>query len=179
VAAMRTLEVSASFEVSDMDESFNRIINAANSFLGKVRHYGEGVAATPAEAHLVTAIHNHPEANTIRLARIMGFTKGNISLRTAKLCEKGLIEKYNKNHNKKEIFYRLTAKGRALFDAHARFHAEQNRRIYQKYLSFSQEEKGFLCGFLREYAAYLEDYYFRENNRSEPGAKGKGGDSHG
>lgn len=162
-----------------MDESFNRIINASNSFLGKVRHYSEGVAATPAEAHLVTAIHNHPEANTIRLARIMGFTKGNISLRTAKLGEKGLIEKYNKHPNKKEIFYRLTAKGLALNEAHARFHAEQNRKVYEKYVSFPQRDKEFLCGFLREFANYLEDYYFRENNRPETDGKGKRSVPHG
>jgi DNA-binding MarR family transcriptional regulator len=146
----------------ELDEHLNRILNSTNSFLGKTRRYSGMVAATPAEAHLVEAIHNHPEANTNELARILGFTKGNISLRTGKLVLKGLIEKYNKDDNRKEIFYRLTPKGQQLFDAHARFHADQHRAVYQKYLSFSESERSFLCNFLHEYADYLHAYYLRK-----------------
>jgi DNA-binding MarR family transcriptional regulator len=157
-------EVNAgnSDDLFELDEHLNRILNATNSFLGRVRHYDEQMAATPAEAHLVESIHNHPEANANELARILGFSKGNISLRTAKLCAKGLIEKYNKGNNKKEIFYRVTAKGQALYDAHARFHEDQNRAIYAKYLTFSRGEKAFLCSFLKEYADYLDNYYMRK-----------------
>ena len=172
MSELQALEDGVLPEIEALDESLNRIINAANSFLGKVRHYSEDSAATPAEAHLVTVIHNHPEANAHQLARILGFTKGNVSLRTAKLCEKGLIERFNKGNNRKEIFYRLTPGGQALFDAHARFHAEQHREIYRKFQSFPQREKDFICGFLKEFADYLEDFYFREN-------QGRGGDSHG
>ena len=146
----------------ELDESLNRIINSNNSFLGRVRRFSEEVQATPAEAHLVESIHNHPDANANELARILGFTKSNLSLRTAKLCDKGLVERYNKDGNRKENYYRVTAKGRALYEAHARFHRELNRPIYQKYLSFSADQKTFLCGFLKEYADYLE-YYLNGN----------------
>lgn len=176
---MRTHEDLALSEVYAMDESINRIINAANSFLSKNRHYSEEVAATPTEAHLVTAIYNHPEANANNLARIMGFTKGNISLRTAKLCQKGLIEKYNKTNNIKEVFYRLTEKGQRLFDAHAQYHMDQNRQIYSKFVSLPAHQKELICEFLREFADHLEDQYFRENNRNQLQAKGKGSGSNG
>src|SRR5208283_4471744 len=99
----------------ELDENFNRIINSNNSFLGKVRRFSNGMAATPAEAHLVETIHHHPEANANELARILGFTRSNISLRTAKLCEKGLIERLSKGGNRKEVFYRVTAKGMLLY----------------------------------------------------------------
>lgn len=142
----------------ELDESLNRIINSNNSFLGRVRRFNEEVLATPAEAHLVESVHNHPDANANELARILGYTKSNLSLRTAKLCDKGLIQRYNKDGNRKEIYYRVTPRGQALYDAHARFHLDLNRPIYQKYLSFSADQKTFLCGFLKEYADYLEYY---------------------
>jgi DNA-binding MarR family transcriptional regulator len=157
--AIPVQEESTSVEVEVLDQSINRIILAGSSFLGKVRQYGPGAAATPAEAHLVEAIHNHPDANANQLAERLGFTKGNISLRTAKLCAKGLIEKYNRDHSRKEVFYRLTARGRALYEAHARFHEARNRSVYRKFRSFSQEQKEFLCMFLKEYAEHLESYY--------------------
>jgi DNA-binding MarR family transcriptional regulator len=147
----------------ELDENLNRIINANNAFLGKIRDFNGQVAATPAEAHLVESIHNHPDANANELARILGFTKSNISLRTAKLVEKGLVERYNRDHNRKEIFYRVTAKGQQLYDAHARFHADMSRPIYQKFLSFSSEQKEFLCRFLNEYAEYLDNYYLKKS----------------
>lgn len=144
-----------------MDEQFNRIINASNTFLARERHYGDGVSATPAEAHLVESIHHHPDANSNELAQLLGFTKGNLSVRAAKLCAKGLVEKYNRDGNRKEIHYRVTARGLHLYHAHARFHADQNRPVYQKYLSFSEQEKALLCGFLKEYADYLANYFMR------------------
>lgn len=146
----------------ELDENLNRIFNSTNSFLGKVRHYNHQVSATPAEAHLVETIHNHPQANANELARILGFTKGNISLRTTKLCEKGLLERYNNGTNRKEVFYRVTAKGQMLYDAHKQFHLDQNRPVYQKFIALSDAEKTFLCGFLKDYAEYLDHCYLNK-----------------
>lgn len=149
-------------DIEMLDELLHRISNSIRALEKQTRRYDDEVISTPPEAHLIEVIHNHPNANTSEIAAILGLTKGSISLRTARLCKKGLIEKYNQKGNKKEIYYRVTPLGQKVYDAHERFHAEQNRQIYNKFASFSPEEKKFICGFLRDYADYLEDSYLKK-----------------
>lgn len=145
-----------------IDELIGRIVNEIHSRFGKIIHYSPDVAVTPAEAHFVEAIHDHPQANTNELAEILGLTKGNISLRAARLCKKGYIEKFNREDNKKEIHYRLKAKGSELYNAHASYHFGRNRAIYNRFDALSPAEKELICSFLFEYAKYMGDFYVDE-----------------
>jgi DNA-binding MarR family transcriptional regulator len=147
-------------EIELLDELLNRISNSINALEKQTRCYDGEITSTPPEAHLIEVIHNHPDANTSEIAAILGLTKGSISIRTAKLCKKGLIEKYNQEGNKKEIYYRVTPLGQRVYDGHEKYHTEQNRKIYNRFLSFSEKQRKFICDFLKEYADYLEDSYF-------------------
>ncbi len=149
-------------EFSEIDELMGRIINSTHAHFGKIVRYGADVAVTPSEAHFVEAICDHPGANTNDLAQILGLTKGNISLRAARLCEKGYIEKYNREDNRKEIHYRLTRRGQEIYDAHATYHFDRNRAIYHRFDSLSPEDKKLVLDFLKEYAAYMGDFYVGE-----------------
>lgn len=149
-------------EIEMLDELLNRISNSINTLEKQTRRYIDEVICTPSEAHLIEIIHNHPDANTSEMAAILGLTKGSISIRTAKLCRKGLIEKYKQEGNKKEVYYRLTPIGQRVYDGHEKFHADQNRAIYNKFLSFSGKEKEFILNFLRDYAIHLEESYLRK-----------------
>jgi DNA-binding MarR family transcriptional regulator len=149
------------YDVELLDELLNRIGNSIGALEKQTRRYDKDIVSTPPEAHLIEAIHNHPEANTSDLAAILGLTKGSISIRTAKLSKKGYIEKYNQKGNKKEVYYRLTPLGKKLYDAHERFHEEQNRKIYKMFASFPESKRKFICDFLKDYADYLENSYLK------------------
>ena len=148
-------------DIQTLDEQIDRISSITTIFMGRIRAYDNGLSATAYEAHLVEAISNHPDANTNELARLLGYTKGNISLRTNKLCQKGLIYKYNKSNNRKEIYYHLTEKGKQLYQAHQDFHEEQQRAIYREFVSYGSGERGLILHFLEGYASYMEQYYLR------------------
>jgi DNA-binding MarR family transcriptional regulator len=143
-----------------LEELLHRISNSIRAMAKQTRNYAGKIQSSPQEAHLIEVIHNHPSANTTDIASILGLTKGSVSQRAATLCKKGLIEKFKQENNNKEIYYRLTPAGQQVHDAHMLFHARQNRQIYQKFESFTTEEKEFICDFLKDYAQYLEDSYF-------------------
>jgi DNA-binding MarR family transcriptional regulator len=142
-----------------IDELMGRIMNAIHSHFGKLVNYSQEIMATPAEAHFIEAIQDHPKSNTNEIAEILGLTKANISLRAARLCKKGYIEKYNRPSNRKEIYYRLTTFGHALYDAHAAYHFNRNRSVYKRFNAYPDEEKELIIGFLLEYAKYMGDFY--------------------
>lgn len=150
------------YDLSVIDELMGRIINATHSHFGKEISYSKDVMATPAEAHFIEAIKDHPNANTNEIAEILGLSKANISLRAARLCKKEYIEKYNKAHNRKEIYYRLLSRGQEIYDAHAMYHASRNRAVFQRFNALPEEEKKLIAGFLLEYAKYMGDFYHVE-----------------
>jgi DNA-binding MarR family transcriptional regulator len=146
-------------DLAVIDELMGRIMNEIHSHFGKQVNYSKDVLATPAEAHFVEAIQDHPDTNTNEIAEILGLTKANISLRAARLCKKGYIEKYNRPNNRKEIYYKLTPLGRTLYDAHTAYHFNRNRSVYQRFNALPEEEKKLIASFLLEYAKYMGDFY--------------------
>ncbi|WP_225353112.1 MarR family transcriptional regulator [Secundilactobacillus paracollinoides] len=66
----------------------------------------------PAEVHTIEFIGNHPDANVTIIANAMYVTRGAVSKMTRRLMKNALIERYQKPDNKKEIYFRLTAKAR-------------------------------------------------------------------
>src|SRR5699024_5421099 len=60
--------------------------------------------------------------NVRKLAESIYMTRGDISKLTKRLIKKGLIERYQKPDNKKEIYFRLTEQGKIIFDIHENLH---------------------------------------------------------
>ena len=55
-------------------------------------------------------------------------TRGAISKITKKLIKKGVIESYQKSDNKKEIYFRLTKSGKAVYEIHENLHKKFQKR---------------------------------------------------
>lgn len=108
------------------------------------------------ETHCIDFIGRLEFPNVTKIADHMGMTRGAISKMTKKLLEKGLIEKYTVDTNKKEIYFRLTEQGKELFDEHAKRHERWEKRDMQFLSRYSKEEVMMLNKFMEEFNAYLE-----------------------
>lgn len=108
------------------------------------------------ETHCIDYIGRLNLPNVTRIAEHMGMTRGAISKMTRKLLEKGLIEKYTVDTNKKEIYFRLTEHGQELFDEHAKRHERWEKRDMQFLSRYTKEEVVMINKFMEEFNAYLE-----------------------
>lgn len=108
------------------------------------------------ETHCIDYIGRLNLPNVTRIAEHMGMTRGAISKMTRKLLDKGLIEKYTVDTNKKEIYFRLTEHGQELFDEHAKRHERWEKRDMQFLSRYTKEEVVMINKFMEEFNAYLE-----------------------
>ena len=67
------------------------------------------------ETHCIDNIGRLELPNVTKIAEQMQMTRGAISKMTKKLLAKGLIEKYALETNKKEVYFKLTERGKVLF----------------------------------------------------------------
>ncbi len=100
------------------------------------------------EVHTLDLIGSVEDVNGILLSKKMNMTKGALSKITKKLLEKGLIESYKKNGNKKEIYFKLSESGGIIYEKHRRIHEEGIVRDKELFSSFSQEERAIILRFM-------------------------------
>ncbi|MBP2643414.1 MAG: MarR family transcriptional regulator [Firmicutes bacterium] len=103
-------------------EKMIRLLNKVNQTNKVPSDYGTGQILYQSEIHTIEAINNHENVNASELAAILGITNGAINQVTNKLVKKGLIEHYRMNNNKKEVYYRLTSKGKIANTEHSKYH---------------------------------------------------------
>lgn len=77
----------------------------------RVRDYGEGCIMSEVEAHILGYICDHEETTVTHLASRIYRTKGSVSKMLKKLEDKGLIERHQKDGNKKWVYFVPTEEG--------------------------------------------------------------------
>jgi len=102
---------------------FRNLLNKI-SLLNKGKMEGKLKGYKPSEVHFIEYIGNNEDCNVTKLAEAFFMTNGAISKLYKKLVSKGIIESYQKSNNKKEIYFRLTAKGNTIYKTHEELHAE-------------------------------------------------------
>jgi DNA-binding MarR family transcriptional regulator len=80
--------------------------------------FGTGQLLHPSEIHTIQAIGLRLEMNVTALAAAMGVSRGAASQMVGRLAGKGLIEKYRRPGNDKEVCLRLTPAGTTAFEGH-------------------------------------------------------------
>ncbi|HLR03540.1 MAG TPA: MarR family transcriptional regulator [Virgibacillus sp.] len=111
---------------------------------------------TPSEVHCVEAIEKNKYPNVRKLAESLYMTRGAISKLTKRLIKKGLIERYQKPDNKKEIYFRLTEQGKIIFDIHENLHKSFLERDKIVFESMSDEQFEGMLHFLENYSNHLD-----------------------
>ncbi|TKI79047.1 MarR family transcriptional regulator, partial [Bacillus wiedmannii] len=79
-----------------------------------------------------------------------------ISRMTKKLIQKGLIESYQKSENKKEIYFRLTEKGKEIYKIHEDLHKEFQERDKAVFEQVTEEEFDSIISFVEKYSRHLD-----------------------
>jgi len=103
-----------------------------------------------AEVHSIDRIGSMEHANVTRIANDMDMTRGAISKISRKLLGKGLIESYQRDENKKEIYFRLTPQGERIFDAHKKCHSHATRERIALLSAYSEDEQSIILNFLND-----------------------------
>ncbi|TFJ72408.1 MarR family winged helix-turn-helix transcriptional regulator [Carnobacterium maltaromaticum] len=111
---------------------------------------------TSSEVHCIEYIEKNKDSNVTKLADSFYMTRGAISKLTKKLIKKELIESYQKSDNKKEIYFRLTEKGRAVYDIHEKLHNEFSERDKVVFEQVTEEQFNSMLHFVELYSHHLD-----------------------
>jgi DNA-binding MarR family transcriptional regulator len=110
----------------------------------------------PSEVHCIEYVENNVDSNVTQLAESLYMTSGAASKITKKLIDKGLIESYRKPENKKEIYFRLTEQGRAVYTIHEELHKEFQERDKAVFGQVSAEQYDSMLQFIEQYSKHLD-----------------------
>lgn len=110
------------------------------------------------ETHCIDNIGRLELPNVTKIAEQMQMTRGAISKMTKKLLAKGLIEKYTLETNKKEVYFKLTERGKVLFKEHEKRHKQWEKRDMQ-FLSrlFQRGDRHRFLKFNAGFNVYLDE----------------------
>jgi len=134
--------------VQSILRAFIRILERSDTF----RHGHEDIFAslTLTEIHALDAVGSLDHANVTKVADALGMTRGGASKAVRRLEGRGYVESFREPENRKEIYFRLTDKGRPLYDLHRRCHDRANREKAHLLEAYSEEERQAILRFLNE-----------------------------
>ncbi|GAA6817541.1 MarR family transcriptional regulator [Helicobacter pylori] len=138
--------------ITEMRSLYQKIV-----WLNKPQMQKELKGYTATEVHCVEAIQEIDNPNVQKLSRELYMTRGAISKLTKKLLAKELIESYQRDDNKKEIYYKLTTKGYEVFAIHERLHAQFQERDRKVFENVKDEQYDAMLSFIEQYSAHLDE----------------------
>ncbi|MGG7078654.1 MarR family transcriptional regulator [Clostridium sardiniense] len=127
------------------------------SWLNKFKMEDSLKGYKPSEVHCIEYIGRNIDSNVTKLAESFFMTRGAISKLTKKLIEKGLIESYQKQDNKKEIYFRLTEQGKAIYKIHEELHQEFRERDKAVFEKVTDEQFDNMLSLVEKYSNHLDE----------------------
>lgn len=111
---------------------------------------------TSSEVHCIEYIGKNADPNVTKLAESFYMTRGAISKMTKKLIKKCAIEGYQKPDNKKEVYFRLTEQGKAIYKIHEKLHKEFQERDKAIFDEITKEQLESMLSFAEKYSKHLD-----------------------
>ena len=108
------------------------------------------------EMHCVDFVFKTELPNVTKLSEKMNITKGGVSKIIKKLIEKNAIESFSVDTNKKEIYYKLTNKGKEVFKLHKNIHEKWCEINLEFFKNCSKEEIKYTILYLEKYIKYIK-----------------------
>lgn len=100
------------------------------------------------EAHVLECIGRNKTINATHIADELHITRGGITKIAARLIKRGLIEKYQLQGNRKEVYYKLTSAGKKTDAVHAEMHRRLINELDGIINGYSEEEKVRILVFI-------------------------------
>ncbi|MGG2016642.1 MarR family transcriptional regulator [Bacillus sp. S10(2024)] len=107
------------------------------------------------ELHVIACIGQQGLMNVTTITESMGMTKGAISKICTKLFNKNFVEKMKMLNNQKEIFFRLTDKGREIYHAHETLHNQAEEAWLSLLDKYTKEELVVIQQFIADVTMHL------------------------
>lgn len=136
-------------------QGFAEVFNK-RAWLDKVKMEQALAGYAPSEVHCIEFIGKHKDPNVTKMAESMYMTRGAISKLTKKMLKKKYIESYQNPDNKKEIYFKLTAEGKQVFDLHEQLHKEFEERDQIVFEPIKDEQYEAFLKFLERYNQHLD-----------------------
>ena len=124
------------------------------------QEYADGQVLYNAEIALLEKIHQYPSANISMLSDKLGITKSAVTQMSAKLLDKGLIEKFQDSKNKKEKYVRLTNEGNKARERYIAFRNQEFHEMRTYLCSLNENDKKIISTFMRMMKQYMPVYTF-------------------
>ncbi|HBE03247.1 MAG: hypothetical protein A2096_09165 [Spirochaetes bacterium GWF1_41_5] len=121
-------------------EKFLCILSKYNSIENKPYKFGINNLLYPSEIHTMCILHENEKKNITCIAGKLGVSRSALSQLVNKLAAKGLVKKYKKPANEKEIFVSLTEKAQIAYGEHEKFHREMSREIINELEKLSRHD---------------------------------------
>lgn len=121
------------------------------------------------EVHCIEYVGRNVDSNVTKLADAFYMTRGAISKLTKKLIEKDLIEPYQKQDNKKEIYFKLTKQGEKVYKIHEELHNEFQERDKAVFEDVTEKQFNDIINFVDKYSKHLDSEIKKQgiDNKSE------------
>lgn len=142
---------------SDVLDALSRILNKAAAIEKEPVDIGHGILLYASEVHLIDMAGRYPQEGISRLASRLGITKGAVSQTAKKLEEKGYIERFNHEGDKKTVFIRLTEYGKDAFLWHEAYHEMVNRDMVEQISKLSHRDVDNLFSILLQMENMLDN----------------------
>lgn len=98
--------------------------------------------------HVIECIGLNEPINNIGIATKMNLSKANITKITRKLTKDELIKRFQLSDNKKEIYFKLTSRGKQVFTLHKKLHNKKRDQFYELIDNFSDDKQKVILEFL-------------------------------
>jgi len=137
-------------------ELFIKVVNKYNSLEKIPVKYGKKHHLYHSERHMLDKIGDNPEMNVTDFAHSVGVTKGAISQVVKKLESKGVVKRYKKSSNDKEVFIKLTKAGNDIYQKHKKVNEETIRPLYKELKKYPEEKVEFLVTMFKWFDEFLD-----------------------
>lgn len=109
------------------------------------------------ELHCIDVIGKYEDPNVSLIAQKLALTRGAACKITKKLIAKGDICSYQRETNKKEIYFSLTNRGEKVFEAHEESHQIWLKQDIKFLERVSRVDKEVVRDFLKGFIEYLQE----------------------
>jgi DNA-binding MarR family transcriptional regulator len=135
---------------------FLRLVHKVNAMEKAPVEHGKEFRLYHSERHMLDKVGDDPGMNVTEFARAVGVTKGAISQVIRKLETKGLVRRYKKSRNEKEVFIELTSQGRDFYEERKRINKETIREISEELRLHSDDKVAFLLRMFHWFDMFLD-----------------------
>ena len=140
----------------DIAELFIRMVNKYNSLEKIPARHGTRHNLYHSERHMLDKIGDNTGMNVTEFAAAAGVTKGAISQLVTKLEKKGIVRRYKKSTNDKEVFLELTKTGQEVYRHHKEINKQTIIPLDEELSKHSDEKVEFLLNMFKWFDDYLD-----------------------